>query len=97
MEDNSKQSCPEQTITTPKHLRSSTWKYFEFYTVDGKVTNKGKAVCRLHKGQLSYSSTTRNLQARLLAYHPTEAEEAEAEGSSDTIKETTMLIQLFRK
>ncbi len=38
MEDNSKQSRPERTIMTPKHLRSSTWKYFGVYTVDGKVT-----------------------------------------------------------
>lgn len=41
----------------PKYPRSSLWKYFWFYTVDGKVTKKDKAVCQLCKRQLSYSST----------------------------------------
>lgn len=50
MEDIREQSCPECIITTPKHLEGSVWKYFGFYTVDGKVTNKDKAVCRLYKG-----------------------------------------------
>ncbi len=40
MEDNNEQSHPERTITPPKHLSSSVWKYFGFCTADGKVTNK---------------------------------------------------------
>ncbi len=35
---------------TPKHLRSSVWKYLGFYVVDGKVMEKDKVVCRLCEG-----------------------------------------------
>ncbi len=76
MEDSSGQKRPERTITTPPHLWSSIWKHFGFYVVDGKVTNKDKAVCWLCKRQLSYSSTTTNLRAHLLTFHPSEAVEA---------------------
>ncbi len=44
MENNGEQRRPERTITTPKHLRSCVWKYFGFYTVDGKVTNLSKRI-----------------------------------------------------
>ena len=64
MGDTSEQSRPAQTIATPKHLRSSIWKYVLFYTVDGKVTNK--AVCRLCTKQLSYSTTTTKTQKERL-------------------------------
>ena len=67
MGDTSEQSRPVRTIATPKHLRSSVWKYLLFYTVDGKVTNK--AVCRLCMKQLSYSKMTTNLRTHLLAYN----------------------------
>ncbi|XP_037629812.1 E3 SUMO-protein ligase ZBED1-like [Sebastes umbrosus] len=76
MEDSSEQSRPERTIMTPKHLRSSVWKHFGFYTIDGKVANKDKAVCRLCAKQLSYSTTTTNLRTHLLACHPSEAAQA---------------------
>ena len=36
-----------------EHLRSSVRKYFGFYTVDGKITNKDK--------QLPYSTVTTDL------------------------------------
>lgn len=75
MEDTSAQSHPERKSTTPKHLRSNVWKYLGFYTVERKVTNKDKAVCRLCKKQLSYFSTTTNLRTHLLTWHPTEAAE----------------------
>lgn len=32
---------------TTKHLKGSVWKYFELWTVNGKVM-KEKAVCRQH-------------------------------------------------
>lgn len=73
MEDTSEQ---RRTITTPQHLRSSVWKFFGFYTEDGKITNRDKAVCRLCTKQLSYSTTTTNLRTHLLACHRSEAAEA---------------------
>ena len=82
MDDSSEESRPERTVTTPTHLRSGVWKYFGFYTVDGKVTDKNTAVCRLCKKQLSYRTTTTNLRAHLLAHHPTEASDAEAPQTS---------------
>ncbi len=72
----------------------SELKYFGFYIVDGKVTNKNKAVCQLCKRQLSYSSTTTKQQAHLLAYHPTEAVKVEEEGRSDMGKEASKLALL---
>ncbi len=48
-EETSKQIHADQIIMTLKHLRSSLWKCFEFFTIDGKMTNKDKAVFDLIK------------------------------------------------
>ncbi len=77
MEDRiSEQRHSARTITTPKHLRSSVWKYFGFYAANGKITTKNKAVCRLCTKQLTYSSTTTNLRSHLQACHRSETAEA---------------------
>ncbi len=89
MEDRVEQSRPERTTVSPKHLRSSVWKYFGFYSVEGKVT-----VCRLCTRLLTVFFNNNKSAAPLVAYHTTEA--AEAEGRSDTRKETDKLIQLDR-
>lgn len=73
----------QRTITTPTHLKSSVWKYFGFYTLDGNI-NKEKAVCRLCKKQFSYAKTTTNLRAHLLSAHPDDA--TELEGTSGAAK-----------
>lgn len=44
MEDSSGQNRASQTIATPAQRRSSTWKYFGFYTVNGTTANKDMAV-----------------------------------------------------
>ncbi len=77
MEDRiSEQRHSARTISTPKHLRSSVWKYFGFYAANGKITTKNKAVCRLCTKQLTYSSTTTNLRSHLQACHRSETAEA---------------------
>lgn len=68
MEDTSKQPRPEHTITTQKHLKRGVWKYFGFYNVDGKVTKKDMADCRLCKNQLAYTLPTTNLLTHLLTF-----------------------------
>lgn len=44
MEDTSERGRFERTVATLKYLRNIEWKCFGFYIVNGKVTNKNKAV-----------------------------------------------------
>ena len=82
MEDTGGQSRPQGKVMTPRHMQINVWRYFGFYTVDVKMTNKDEAVCRLCKKQLSYSAATTNLRTYPLAYHPHEAVETEAPQAS---------------
>ena len=61
----------ERVVWTPSNLKSPVWKYFRFWSVDGKNTEpQDKVVCKLCKLQLAYHSTTSNMRAHLENVHP---------------------------
>ena len=45
-------------MSTLTHLRSAVCKQFGFYSINGKIIDKDKAVCRLCMKQLLYSNVT---------------------------------------
>ena len=52
------------------NLKSPVWKYFGFWSVDGKnAAPRDKAVWKLYKLQLAYRSTTSNMRAHLEKVH----------------------------
>ena len=59
-------TAAEKVIVTPKNLKSDVWKYFGFWSVDGKLVEPtAKVVCKLCKLELAYHSTTSNLRLHL--------------------------------
>ncbi len=80
-------------ITTPK-LRSSVWEYFRLNSVDGKITNKEKAVFRVCKKQLNYFTTTTNLSTQqLAATQVREWSNVNCTASSDCLLLSTLLLR----
>ena len=62
-----------RVVWTPSNLKSPVWKYFGFWSVDGKnAEHRDKVVCKLCKLQLAYHSTTSNMRAHLENVHPNE-------------------------
>lgn len=79
------------SIATPKHLKSGVWKYFGFYTLDGKVTNKNKAVCRL-----SIQSRWHQIcNLTELAFQSSEAAEEAPQGVLIDLNELRVTLNLF--
>ena len=60
----------ETEITTPDNFRSDVWKVFGFQTINGKITDKEVAICRICKIRMKYHSSTSNLRANLMTFHP---------------------------
>ena len=59
-------NAAEKVIVTPKNLKSDVWKYFGFWSVDGKLVEPtAKVVYKLCKLELAYHSTTSNLRLHL--------------------------------
>ena len=58
-------TAAEKVIVTPKHLKSDVWKYFGFWSVDGKLVEPTALVYKLCKLELAYHSTTSNLRLHL--------------------------------
>ena len=64
-------SAAERVVWTPSNPKSPIWKYFGFWSVDGKNAEpQDKVVCKLCKLQLVYHSTTSNMRAHLENVHP---------------------------
>ena len=61
----------ERVVWTPSNLKSPVWKYFGFWSVDGKnAAPRDKTLCKLCKLQLAYHSTTSNMRAHLENVNP---------------------------
>ena len=77
-------STPDKVIVKPPQMRSVVWRYFGFWSVEGKIVDKTKAVCKLCNMEMAYHSTTSNLKLHLEKVHPTEykqvCDESETEG-----------------
>ena len=58
-------------VWTPSNLKSPVWKYFGFWSVDGKNAEP-QVVCNLCKLQSAYHSTTSNMRAHPENVHPNE-------------------------
>ena len=57
-------SAAVRVVWTPRNLRGPIWKYFGFWSVDGKNAElRDKVACKLCKRQLAYHSTTSNMRA----------------------------------
>ena len=70
---NVKTESSEIAVWTPSNLKGLGWKYFGFWSVDGKNAEpRDKVVCKLCKLQLAYHSTTSNMRAHLENVHPNE-------------------------
>ena len=64
-------SRAERVVRTPSNLKSPIWKYFGFWSVDGKNTElQDKVGCKQCNLQLAYHSTTSNMRAHLENVHP---------------------------
>ena len=65
-ENSEPNSEAERVVWTPGNLKRPVWKYFGFWSVDGKnVEPQDKVICKLCKLQLAYHSTTSNMRAYL--------------------------------
>ena len=63
------QGATDPWLKTPD-LKSDVWKYFGFWSVDGKLVEPtAKVVCKL---ELAYHSTTSYLRLHLQNVHPSE-------------------------
>ena len=70
-ESSGSNSAAERVVWTPSNLKSPVWKYFGFWSVDGKNAEPwDEVVCKLCKLQLAYHSTTSNMRAPLENVHP---------------------------
>ena len=65
-------SAAERVVWTPSNLKSPIWKYFGFWSLDGKNAEpQVLVVCKLCKS-LAYHSTTSNMRAHLENVQPNE-------------------------
>lgn len=63
------------------HLKSFVWKHFGFYKREGKL-DKTKAICKICRTAVPYSSATTNLCTHLSRHHKITEEEKSAVASS---------------
>ena len=82
----------EKVIVAPINLKSDVWKYFGYWSVDGKLVEPtAKVVCKLCKLELAYHSTTSNLRLHLHVYHST----ARSEHSMSVLYCKTLMLMIF--
>ena len=74
-EADSSQEENDREIVTPGNFKSTVWKYFGFWSVNGEIVSKKKVVCKLCNVELSYHTTTTNLKNHLQSAHPAEHDE----------------------